>query len=388
MTLPPKKSCHDNEDGHVFDPWGESNQHRRRAEWQRDYEHDADLGHDAELEREVQEFESGVAAGFFSDDEQADIVRKLIKRGVSPDRIGIRKEDRDRASQTDTDQQAGTDKVILTDRYVEGDAEFTYEVSDRRQLSDLEIKRDAPVAFVERGLVSTAAGGYDLACELLRGYFLILENPMTKQTESIVSGQILSLVQGIEDRLRLALESLVLQLWQTKTLHGKAKGICKVCRAEPSNPFVETIVNAYGTSKEIGPDKQILRVEPSHQTIRRVLKRLGQTRNRPVRGRSAQAKASNLVARIQQTAPLLWIGKAAILRTIDFKGLRATGQGRVIGFGLLGERRPTTRCTPPTGFEYRWIKGWGRGTFSKTGRSKKQVTEKPIEKNTDSHYNR
>jgi hypothetical protein len=345
----------DEEDGgehHKFDPWGgESKQHRDRAEWQREYDHNADLGHDAELEREVQEFESAVAAGFFSDDEQAEIVRKLIQRGVDPSRIGIRREDRDRASQTDTDQQTATDKEMRL-HYVEGDAEFTYEVSDRRQLSDLEIKRDAPVAFVERGLVSVAAAGYDLACELLRGYFLILQNPMTKETESIVSGQILSLVQGIENRLRVALESLALQMPKANSLHAQAVGICKVCRAEPSNPFVQVIVNVYGTKKEIERRyikddsrtelrvvKEIVRAEPNKQTIYRALLRLGKTRNRPAGGKSAREKASNLVARIQQTAPLLWLGKSAILRPMRF-GSKTESQGRIIGFGSTARPRP------------------------------------------------
>jgi hypothetical protein len=333
----------DEEDGgehHKYDLWAEDPKTRRHREWQEDYQVKADLGHDAELEREVQEFESGVAAGFFSDDEQVEIVRKLIKRGVSPDRIGIRKEDKDRATQTVGDQQYATDKE-MTLHWVEGSPEFEYTVSDRKQSSRLEIEREAPVAFVERGLVSRAAGGYDLACELLRGYFLILQNPMTKETEHIVSTQILALVQGIENRLRVALETLIAQLTEAKTLHAQAVGICKICRAEPSNPFVQVIVNTYGTKKEtittrtklldgkIRCDKRIIRAEPNQQTIRRVLKRLGQTRDCPVSGRSARAKASNLVARIQQTAPLLWVGKDAILRTVHF-GSKAS-QGRIIG---------------------------------------------------------
>jgi hypothetical protein len=359
----------DEEDGgehHKFDPWAESDQHRRRAEWQRDYAHDADLGHDAELEREVQEFESGVAAGFFSDDEQAEIIRNLIKRGIAPDRLGIKREDSDRASQTAGDQQYATDKEMRL-HYVEGSPEFDYEVSGRsKQLSKLERERDAPVAFVERGLVSTAAGGYDLACELLRTLFLILQNPMTKETEHIVTTQILELVRGIETRLRIALETLVLQLWQAKRLHAKAVGICKICRAEPQSPFVQVIVNAYGTKKEVGPDKQIIRIEPSTQKIYRVLKRLGKTRNRPVGGKSAREKADNLVARIKQTAPLLWIGRKAILRTVPQFGNKAA-MGRIIGFGAV---RAVEMAGTPDGCERHWIEGWGWGTFSKSGRQK------------------
>lgn len=396
---------HDDDDeggNHKYDLWAEDHKTRRHREWTEDYQRDADLGHAAELEREVQEFESGVAVGAFTDDEQAEIIRKLIRRGVSPSRLGIRKEDRDRASQTDSDQQSGTDKEIRTDTIFEGSPQFEFDVSGRRQLSDLEIKRDAPVAFVERGLVSTAAGGYDLACELLRGYFLILQNPMTKETEHIVTTQIFSIVQGIENHLRLALETLVLQLWQAKTLHVKAKGICRVCRAEPMSPFVQVIVNAYGTTKEIGPDKQIVRVEPSKQTIYRALLRLGKTRNRPVSGKSAREKASNLVARIEQTAPLLWVGKDAILRTVEFMsqedekvgfsartppkpGPRGTlidkvpSQGRIIGFGgAVGAVRAVETARTPGGCER-------RGTFSKSGRQKTQVPEKPIEKKVEPH---
>ncbi len=346
MAIPPKKSCHDNEDGHVYDLWAESDTTRRHRKWQEDYQHDTDLSHEAVLEREVAEFESAVADGAFTDDEQAELIRKLVKRGVSPDRLGIKREDSDRASQTAGDQQYATDKE-MTLHYVEGSPEFEYAVSDRKQSSRLEIEREAPVAFVERGLVSAAVANHDLACELLRGYFLILENPMTKETEHIVTTQILELVRGIENRLRVALETLVLQLWQAKTLHAKAVGICKVCRAEPSNPFVQVIVNAYRTKKEtittrtklldgrIRHDKRIIRAEPNHQTISRVLKRLGQTRNRPVSGKSAREKASNLVVRIQQTAPLLWVGENAILRTVRF-GSKTESQGRIIGlFGAV-----------------------------------------------------
>jgi hypothetical protein len=118
-------------------------------------------------------------------------------------------------------------------------------------------------------------------------------------------------------------------------------------------------VNVYGTKKEIERRyikddsrtelrvvKKIVRAEPSKQTIYRALLRLGKTRNRPVGGKSAREKASNLVARIQQTAPLLWIGKAAILKTVDFKGLKATSQGRrVTAFAFLDDIK-TARHRP------------------------------------------
>src|SRR2546426_165193 len=100
----------DDEEGgpREYDLWAEDPKTRLHREWQEDYQRNADLGHNAELEREVQEFESGVAAGFFDDDQQREMVRKLIRRGVSPSRIGIRKEDKDRAAQTDSDQQSAT----------------------------------------------------------------------------------------------------------------------------------------------------------------------------------------------------------------------------------------------------------------------------------------
>src|ERR1700730_5393009 len=403
----------DEEDGgghHKYDLWAEDPKTRRAREWQEGYQRHASLGHEAELEREVAEFESAVADGAFTDDEQAEIVRKLIKRGVSPDRIGIRREDRKRASQTAGDQQYATDKEMRL-HYVEGSPEFEYEVGDRKQLSKLErerfkgTKQEAPVAFNERGLVATAMGGYDLACELLRSLFLILEHPMTKETEHIVSTQILALVQGIEDRLRIALETLIAQLTEAKTLNAKAVGICKICRAEPSNPFVQVILNTYGTKKEtittrtklldgrIRYDKRIVRAEPNKQTIRRVLQRLGQTRNRPVSGRSSREKASNLVERVKQAAPLAWVGKDAIMRTVRFLSpdphddtaprkacVGSKAMGRIVGFELLGEpRRKDTKDQIP-GTERRWIEGWRWGTFSKSGRQKNQVTEKPMEK--------
>src|SRR5258708_30910300 len=37
MAIPPKKSCHDNEDGHVYDLWAESGTTRRHRKWQQDY---------------------------------------------------------------------------------------------------------------------------------------------------------------------------------------------------------------------------------------------------------------------------------------------------------------------------------------------------------------
>jgi hypothetical protein len=331
----------DDEEGghHKYDLWAEHPKTRRHREWQENYERNANLAHNAELERDIEAFRSGQAVGAWDADNQEKIARALIKRGADPECVKLQRETR--AAQTDSDQQSATDKEIRTGTIFEGSPQFEYAVSDRKQSSRLEIEREAPVAFVERGLAATAAGGHDLACELLRGYFLILQNPMTKETEQIVSTQILAIVEGVENRLRVALETLISQLVEAKSLHSQAVGICKICRAEPSNPFVQVIVNTYGTKKEtittrtklldgkIRCDKRIIRAEPNQQTIRRVLKRLGQTRDCPVSGRSARAKASNLVARIQQTAPLLWVGKDAILRTVHF-GSKAS-QGRIIG---------------------------------------------------------